>query len=207
MLGTITDICRRSIYPKLLIGIAPSSIASSIIHIATMSRRAPPQVDALCVIMATLVLHVLLRPELHAVAAQPLHPPLDSTGWIISANSEESRREDGSVSNLLDGDEGTMWHTQWSGPSDDVPDYTHSVTINFAGKLNAVTGLRYLPRQDKHDNGNIGTFEVRHRVDRGKEVPLTRAGPLASDSSFSYFLWLVSIYKDACCFMRYILIH
>ena len=95
-------------------------------------------------------------------------PALDSSGWIINANSEESRREDGSVSNLLDGDEGTIWHTQWSsGPSDGVPDYPHSVTIDFAGELNAVTGLRYLPRQDEHDNGNIGTFEVRHRVDRG----------------------------------------
>ena len=171
-----------------------------------MSLRKPPLGAYLIATWA--ICAVVVQPELHAADAQPLDPPLDSSGWIISANSEESRREDGSVSNLLDGDEGTIWHTQWSsGPSDGVPDYPHSVTIDFAGMLNAVTGLRYLPRQDEHDNGNIGTFEVRHRVDRGGEVPLTRAGPMASVSLFPYFLWLVSICKDVCCFMRYILIH
>ena len=147
-----------------------------------MSRRTPPQLGALSVI-ATLAILGLLRLELNAVTAQPLlDPALDSTGWTISANSEESAAQDGSVANLLDGIEDTIWHTKWSGSSDGIPDdYPHIVTIDFSGKLNAVSGLRYMPRKEGHGDGSIGTFQVCHRqtIDWGKGDYVGRNAPQA----------------------------
>lgn len=52
--------------------------------------------------------------------------------------------------NILDGNEGTLWHTNWY--SSDRS--THWITLDL-GKEYPVDGLRYLPRQGDQLNGTI----------------------------------------------------
>jgi hypothetical protein len=82
---------------------------------------------------------------------------LPQTNWSVwSVDSEELTGEDGSASNAFDGDPATIWHTQWSGGSPTPP---HELQISLGG-LYAISGLRYLPRQDNQDNGRIHQYEI-----------------------------------------------
>ncbi|GHA74183.1 discoidin domain-containing protein [Streptomyces canarius] len=71
------------------------------------------------------------------------------------ADSQESVGESAPASNVLDGDLGTFWHTQWSGPRAPMP---HEIQLNLGGD-NKVSCLYYLPRQDSA-NGRIVNYEV-----------------------------------------------
>ena len=84
-------------------------------------------------------------------------PPLPRDGWSITASSEEIVGEGGAAANIIDGNEDTIWHTEWAGGEDILP---HTLTIVMGGQVNTVSGIAYLPRQDKDDNGIIGQFEV-----------------------------------------------
>lgn len=57
---------------------------------------------------------------------------------------------------VLDGDEDTIWHSQYQPTDDPLP---HTITIDMKEEYN-VKGLTYLPRQDGNSNGNIGEHEV-----------------------------------------------
>lgn len=75
---------------------------------------------------------------------------------IVGTDSEELIGEDGSVDNVLDGDEWTIWHTQWYGSS---PQHPHEVIIDLGSSYD-VQGLSYLPRQDDHENGMIAGYAI-----------------------------------------------
>lgn len=58
--------------------------------------------------------------------------------------------------NLLDGNSGTLWHTEWkTGPAP----YPHSVSVDL-GKTVELKGISCLPRQDGNGNGRIASYEV-----------------------------------------------
>lgn len=79
------------------------------------------------------------------------------TGMSVSyADSEEVIGENGSANNILDGDESTIWHTQWYGSS---PCHPHEVVIDL-GMMYDIQGLSYLPRQDGSENGMIADYEI-----------------------------------------------
>lgn len=61
---------------------------------------------------------------------------------IYHVNSEETKHEDNSAVNAVDGNTKTMWHTDW-GRTNKHP---HEIQINL-GKEYLVNGLQYLPRQ------------------------------------------------------------
>ena len=85
---------------------------------------------------------------------------LDRTNWTATATSEEFNSENGRVSNVLDGDNNTIWHTDWStnaGDGNDPPP-PHLLTIDMRA-VNAVTGLSYLPRPG-NGNGTIRQYEI-----------------------------------------------
>ena len=79
--------------------------------------------------------------------------PLSPAGWTTSTDSANANAEGDFV---LDGDEGTLWHTQYQPTVDPLP---HNITIDMKEEFN-VNGLTYLPRQDGNQNGNIGRHEV-----------------------------------------------
>ena len=79
-----------------------------------------------------------------------------------TADSEESGSEQDPVSNAIDGDPTTFWHTDWSVAP--VPTPPHWIATDL-GTTRQVCGVRYLPRQDGNPNGRIGKYEVYTSMD------------------------------------------
>ncbi|MFN8080397.1 MAG: glycoside hydrolase family 31 protein [Kineosporiaceae bacterium] len=83
---------------------------------------------------------------------------ISKAGWsVVSADSQETTSENGAASRAIDGNSTTIWHTKYSGGS--VAPLPHEIVIDM-GASYAVSGLRYLPRQDGGVNGRIGRYEV-----------------------------------------------
>jgi galactose oxidase len=80
----------------------------------------------------------------------PIGPALSRIGWTASADSKASATY--AASNVLDGDAITMWRTA----STPLP---HSITIDMQS-TQVVSGLSYMPRQDKTLNGTIGKYAI-----------------------------------------------
>lgn len=57
---------------------------------------------------------------------------------------------------VLDGDPGTLWHTQWG---DQAPGFPHELVVGWDAPA-TLTGLRLLPRQDGNRNGWIKDYLV-----------------------------------------------
>ncbi|KAL8961406.1 MAG: hypothetical protein Q9193_002036 [Seirophora villosa] len=75
------------------------------------------------------------------------------TGWTVTADSFQSGNE---ARNVLDGNTGSIWHTQYTPSNAALP---HAITIDMKKTIN-VNGLTYLPRQDASRNGNIGQHKI-----------------------------------------------
>ena len=75
--------------------------------------------------------------------------------WTVAyADSEETDRENNSAENLIDQQESTFWHSEWSSRSTNLP---HQVVIDM-GEPHSVGGFRILPRTDRNTNGRIKDF-------------------------------------------------
>ncbi len=83
---------------------------------------------------------------------------------VVKVDSEETSGEDGKGSNAVDGDPGTIWHTQWQ---DSNPGHPHEITIELSESA-IIKGFTYLPRQDENENGRIKDYEF-YISDDGKE--------------------------------------
>ena len=70
--------------------------------------------------------------------------------------SSESSANGKLAANALDGDPATFWHSKWQGGALRHP---HELVLDL-GKTRAITGLRYLTRQDKAWNGTLAKVEV-----------------------------------------------
>jgi len=73
---------------------------------------------------------------------------------IVYADSEETDRENNSAENLIDQQESTFWHSEWSSRPTNLP---HQVVIDM-GEPHTVGGFRILPRTDRNTNGRIRDF-------------------------------------------------
>ncbi len=80
------------------------------------------------------------------------------TGWTVTADSLQPGNE---ANRVLDGDDTTFWHTEYSPVNAPLP---HNITINMQ-KPYYVNGLSYLPRQDGNSNGNIGQHKIQLSTD------------------------------------------
>ena len=79
-------------------------------------------------------------------------------GWSASADSADT--SDGPA-NAIDGNAGSIWHSQWDGAAPPPP---HSFIVDL-GRARVVRGFRYLPRQDKVSNGAIARFRFFTSID------------------------------------------
>src|SRR5687768_535452 len=79
--------------------------------------------------------------------------PLPRPDWTATASSASAGSP---VSNVLDGNPNTIWHSAWEGMPAPLP---HTVTIDMKA-VRDISGLRYLPRQDGNPNGRIGQFSI-----------------------------------------------
>ena len=74
---------------------------------------------------------------------------------FVKADSEETAGEDGKGANAVDGDNSTIWHTQWQ---DSAPACPHEIVIELKPSA-TIKGFTYLPRQDDSENGTIKDYE------------------------------------------------
>lgn len=77
---------------------------------------------------------------------------IPQSGMTATATSQHPDNE---ASKAIDGNTSTLWHTEWT-PMVNLP---QSVTLNLGGTFN-VCKVRYLPRQDSYNNGNITGYKV-----------------------------------------------
>jgi hypothetical protein len=80
--------------------------------------------------------------------------PLSSSGWSISADSEETSTEAAPATNAIDGKSATYWHTHWTWDAAADAPLPHYLIVDL-GAAQVVTGFTYLPRQDNKVNGRI----------------------------------------------------
>jgi len=80
-------------------------------------------------------------------------PSLARTGWVATADSQETVGQNGRAQNVLDGSAASLWHSKWTAA---LP---HTLTIDMR-TARSIGGLTYLPRQDGSANGRIGRYQI-----------------------------------------------
>ncbi len=79
---------------------------------------------------------------------------LPTAEWkLISVDSQHSSNPG---KNAFDGNENTIWHTNWGA---DEPRPPHYISVDM-GKEYTVSTFEYTPRQDGNDNGTIDEYEL-----------------------------------------------
>jgi|GEM_PF-1781728 len=79
---------------------------------------------------------------------------------ILAVTSEEVQSGYYAAENSLDGRADTFWHTSHIETMDETMSaHNHNITIDL-GKFYVLGGLRYLPRQDGFNEGNIAQYKV-----------------------------------------------
>ncbi|WP_282036819.1 discoidin domain-containing protein [Saccharicrinis aurantiacus] len=79
------------------------------------------------------------------------HPWQSST--IVSSTPGQKGYE---AKNVLDGDHGSLWHTEWNGNEQEFP---HEIVID-ASEVLSIKGIRLVQRGSKGGNGHVKEFEV-----------------------------------------------
>ncbi|MFI5542160.1 discoidin domain-containing protein [Streptomyces sp. NPDC051815] len=85
---------------------------------------------------------------------------LSRAGWTATASDEETTGENGRAANVLDGSDGTIWHSRWSGTAAPLP---HTLTIDMK-RATTVSALAYHPRTDGA-NGRAGAYTIATSTD------------------------------------------
>jgi arylsulfatase A-like enzyme len=95
--------------------------------------------------------------EAPAAKAAPLQAPglLPNQGWKLARFSSENSENGKRAANAIDGDEGTWWHSRFSGGKAPPP---HELVLDL-GATHTVRGFVYLARQDKSWNGAARSVE------------------------------------------------
>jgi len=83
-------------------------------------------------------------------------PSLARTGWVATADTQETANENARAQNVLDGNASTIWHNRYTGVTPKLP---HTLTVDMR-KAQSIGGLTYLPRPDGSANGRIGRYQI-----------------------------------------------
>lgn len=89
--------------------------------------------------------NIKAAPSVEAVTAAAI----DRTGWTCTV---DSANDGDPCTNVLDGDDTTIWHSQFNPTVAPLP---HQITIDMQ-QVYSVGSITYQPRQDGNSNGNIG---------------------------------------------------
>ena len=92
------------------------------------------------------------KPSIAAVTAGAM----GQAGWTATADSAQGGSP---ASSAIDGDNTTVWHTQFYPNLDQLP---HTITIDMQ-QVSLIGSITYLPRQDGNSNGNIGQHVISFR--------------------------------------------
>lgn len=93
-------------------------------------------------------------------------PAIDRSGWTAIADSyqNETGRENGNASNLIDGDSGSFWHSKYNDEGvngQGGSQFPYNVVFRL-GKATTFQSFSYLPRsaQGVNTNGNLKDYEL-----------------------------------------------
>jgi len=100
---------------------------------------------------------------------------LDRTGWVVTADSEETAGENGRASRAFDASSPTFWHTRWTG--DNLPGYPHHLIVDMLAPRQ-VGGFTIAPRQNAA-SGRVKDWRF-HGSNDGLNWTLLGSGSLAS---------------------------
>jgi hypothetical protein len=78
---------------------------------------------------------------------------MDRSGWSVSADSSSPND---APANVIDGDAKSLWHTPWE---TNPPAPPHAVIVDLR-EPRKLSGLRYLPRQDRSANGTFAQYRI-----------------------------------------------
>ena len=74
--------------------------------------------------------------------------------WKVTASSYE--KGEGEPGNAVDGQNGSFWHSRWSGQ---VAAHPHWIAVDF-GQSHMIAAITVLPRQGDNSNGRIKDYEI-----------------------------------------------
>ena len=85
---------------------------------------------------------------------------LNQAAWSASASSEDLG-SGGNAFKAIDGNNASIWHTEWSvvAGDDGDPAHPHELVLDL-GSTQTLSALRYLPRQNSGPNGTIADYEI-----------------------------------------------
>ena len=106
-------------------------------------------------------------------------PKLPRDGWVVTASSEETIKEDNRAANAIDGDPQSLWHTTWGLT---LPPHYLRIELPRAAM---VSGLSYLPRQDGGVNGIVTSYEIETSMD-GELWTAAGTGDWPADAAEKY---------------------
>lgn len=110
--------------------------------------------------------------------------------------SSENQGNDKFAQYAIDGDPDTLWHTQFS---PQLHKHPHELVIDL-GKVQRVSGLRYVARQDNGWNGTFGKTEVRLAA----TAEGLKEAPVAASATFTKAKDVQSIDLDSPTEARYV---
>jgi photosystem II stability/assembly factor-like uncharacterized protein len=90
----------------------------------------------------------------YADCGNPLDIPSENMS-IVYFDSQETISENGAAANAIDGNNSTIWHTKYSGGTDQYP---HELQVDL-GRIYSVSKFKYLPRQSG-TNGYVANYEI-----------------------------------------------
>ncbi len=93
--------------------------------------------------------------NIHELMTFENNPMLDKKQMKIVASSQETESEDGKASNMIDGNNGSIWHSKYTNGIDSVP---FTITLDL-GKVIALDKIDFLPRQ-AGNNGIITKYDL-----------------------------------------------
>src|SRR4029079_13971283 len=103
---------------------------------------------------------------------------ISQSAWtLLYTDSEETQGENGCATNAFDDSPSTIWHTQYTGRA---PAHPHEIQIDL-GATYALTGFRYLPRQDKDDHGMVAQYQFYASTDSTNWGTAVASGTFNSD--------------------------
>ena len=113
---------------------------------------------------------------------------IDRSGWEATADSYHNSEgpSDGPASNLLDGDNSSIWHTNYGGGTGDSA-FPYNVVITF-GKDVTFQSFSYTPRQEGEDtNGNIKGYKLYASTEATKlDYDSDKWGEPIAEGDFTY---------------------
>ena len=96
---------------------------------------------------------------------------LNKKNMSITATSQETTSEDGKASNMIDDNNGTIWHTKYSGGTDSLP---FTIVLDL-GDVYTLDQLEFVPRQNGN-NGIVTRYDLFIATEKDQYVSFVENG-------------------------------